>query len=136
MQQAVLFALLLSFTGASLEYADVAMQGTSDTKVAADFRTVQVEIREGNRLVAQPTLKVQLGAPAAITVSGDQGYKLTVTVEQGQPGSPYLVKSHYHKPHAGSWKLVASPSLTVGEGQQAKLSLSRRTDLSFSVRVQ
>lgn len=88
-------------------------------------RTVAFELREGDRVIGKPTLKVRLGSPASMTVAGTGGYKLDVTVEQNSSNARYFVRSSLYQTTGDGWTLVASPSLTVAEGQQTSMVINR-----------
>lgn len=138
MLNAALLSVLLAMSAGSVQGSGSASAATIGSQTAnGETRTVALEIREGERLIGQPTLTVRLGAPASIAVSGDGGYKLDLTVEQLSPGALYLVRTHLHRPDGDGWALVASPSMTVAEGQQTSMVITRTPApyaLSVSVR--
>lgn len=126
MRKFVLLPVLLSMSCAPTQSLNPAGQAiTGLKKKSVETRTVAFEIREGERLIGQPTVSVRLGVPASMAISGDGGYKLTVTVEQHSPGAVYLVHSDFYRPVSDGWDLVASPSVTVAEGQQTSIVINR-----------
>lgn len=90
-----------------------------------ETRTVAFELREGIRVIGKPTITVRLGTPASMSVAGTGGYKLGVTVEQYGTSAGYLVRSSLYQPAGDGWTLVASPSLTIAEGQQTTMVINR-----------
>ncbi|WP_129791884.1 hypothetical protein [Sphingosinicella sp. CPCC 101087] len=97
-------------------------------------RTIAFELREGGRLVAAPSITVQMGRPAAVSV-GEYSLRLRVTRATAGQG-PYLVRSSLYRSDSG-WTLVATPAVTVPEGEQAHLRFAGTdgSDLSLAVRV-
>ena len=100
-------------------------------------RTVEFELREGGQIVAAPTLRVQIGRPAAVAV-GRYSLRLRMdraTSPDGAP-APWLIRSSLYRSDGGS-TLVASPSITVVEGETARLRIAGRdgSDLSLAVLV-
>jgi hypothetical protein len=47
---------------------------------------VSAEIRQGGQVVATPTIRVKPGAPAEVSVSGENGYTLAVSVSPVDDG--------------------------------------------------
>jgi len=126
MRKVVLLSVLLSVSCAPTQSFDSAGQAITGLKTKnGETRTVAFELREGERLIGQPTLTVRLGTPASVAVSGDGGYKLNVTVKQHGPGALYLVHSDFYRPVGDGWALVASPSVTVAGGQQTSMVINR-----------
>ena len=98
-------------------------------------RTVALELREGGELIGAPTLTMRPGRPAAVSVAG--GYSLRLRLERTAQG-PYLLRSSLYRPGAdNSWALIASPAMTVAEGEQALLTIDRPSGpaLTFAVTV-
>ena len=52
----------------------------AQTAFAADSYKISAKIEHGDSVVGEPTLVVKAGAPANVSVHGQNGYKLTVTV--------------------------------------------------------
>jgi len=86
-------------------------------------RTVAFELREGDNLIGQPSVTTRLGTPASVAVAGR--YKLDFTIEQSAPGAHYRIRSSFYRPAGDGWALVASPSMTVAEGQRTSISINR-----------
>ncbi|MGZ8311463.1 MAG: hypothetical protein ACXWUP_03040 [Allosphingosinicella sp.] len=100
-------------------------------------RTVEFELREGNLLVAKPTLRVQLGRPAAIA-AGDYSLRLRMDRAAATDGSgpgPYVIRSQLYR--SAGWTLVATPAVTVAEGEQTRMHFSDSDgrDMSLAVMV-
>ena len=104
-------------------------------QVADDARTVEVELREGDRVVAAPTLRVQVGRPAAVAVGP---YSLRLRMDRGSApdGSPapYLIRSSLYRAEGG-WALVAQPAGTVLEGELTRLSITGPDGRNLSLAV-
>ena len=96
--------------------------------------TVDFELREEGRLVAMPSVTVELGRPAAISI-GTYSLRLRVTRAPGAEGpAPYLVRSSLDR-SAGGWNLVASPAVTVIAGEQAELRFADAEGRELSLAV-
>ena len=100
-------------------------------------RTIEFEISEGGQVVASPTLRIQIGRPAAVSVGA---YSLRLRMDRaaapdGAP-APYLIRSSLYR-SGGNGTLLASPSVTVAQGEQARLRFSGSdgSDLSLAVLV-
>ena len=108
--------------------------GLSAQPAAETARTFDFELREGGRLVAAPSVTVQIGRPAAISAGA---YSLRLRITRGaaaEGAAPYLVRSNLYRSDGGG-ALVASPALTVRPGQPAQLDFLTRdgSDLSLAV---
>ena len=126
MRMVVLLSVLLSVSCAPTQSFDSAGQAITGLKTKdGETRTVAFELREGERLIGRPKITARLGTLTSMAVSGDGGYKLNVTVEQHGPGALYLVHSDFYRPVGDGWALVASPSVTVAEGQQTSMVINR-----------
>ena len=117
--------------------ADLASQAsTRPVGASRETRNVAFELREGDRVLGQPTITTRLGTPASITVAGGGGYKLNFTVEPNDTGARYLLRSSLYRAAGDGWTLVASPSMTVAEGQQSSITINRMpVPITMSVRV-
>lgn len=112
--------------------------GFAQTATAQDnARTVEFELREGGELVASPTVRMQVGRPAAISAGS---YSLRLRMErgaaEGDAPAPYVIRSSLYRSDSG-WTLVASPAVTVVAGEQARMRFagSDGSDLSLAVLV-
>jgi hypothetical protein len=124
MRTSMLF-VLLSLGCAPSQFQSVNQPETALTTKSSETRTVAFELREGERLIGQPVVTVRLGTAASVAVAGDGGYKLDFTVEQHDPGARYLVRSSLYRPAGDGWVLVATPSMTVAQGQQTSMVINR-----------
>ena len=99
--------------------------------VEAPTRIIAFELREGDTLVAAPTVRVELGRPTALAVGG---YSLRLRMERTAPG--YVIRSSLYRADGG-WRLVASPTLTVAEGRQAhtRFAAGDGSELSLAASV-
>ena len=105
-------------------------QGTLPAETA---RTVLYELREGNRLVGAPSLPLQIGRTAAVSIGG--AYALRLRVDRAAPdgGAPaYLVRSSLSRADDG--ERLATPDITVVEGLPTRVDLAAR-DLSIGVTI-
>ena len=120
-------AALLAGTGAAAQIAEV----------GDNARTVEVELREGGEIVAAPTLRMQIGRPTAVDV-GPYSLRLRMDRAAGPEGSPapFLIRSSLYRAGSG-WTLVASPAMTVVEGEPSRLRIAGHdgSDLSLAVLV-
>ena len=99
-------------------------------------RTVELERSEGGQGVAAPTLRMRVGRPTAVAV-GNYSFRVRMeraTTADGTP-APYVIRSSLYRSDSGS--LVASPAVTVMEGQPASLRFagSDGSQLSLAVLV-
>ena len=120
-------AILVAGSGAAAQIA----------QVEDNSRTIEVELSEGGEIVAAPTLRVQIGRPAAVAV-GNYSLRLRMdrgTAVEGGP-TPFLIRSSLYRAEGG-WALVASPAVTVVAGEQTRLSIGGRPgpDLSLALLV-
>lgn len=102
-----------------------------------DARTVDFELREDGEVVAAPSLRMQIGRTAAVAV-GAYSLRLRMdrgTAAEGSP-APYLIRSSLYRSDGG-WTLVASPSVTVVQGETTRLRIAGEggRDLSLAVLV-
>ena len=124
----------------SLVCASELLAGTAGAQVAEvadNARTVEVELSEGGEVVASPTLRVQIGRLAAVSVGN---YSLRLRMDQGSAPdgtpAPYLIRSSLYRSEGG-WTLVGSPTATVVQGEQARMRIAGQNgrDLSLAVLV-
>lgn len=94
-------------------------------------RTVEVELREGNRLVATPTVRVELGRPAAVSV-GD--YSLRFRMDRADGEGPYVIRSSLYRSDGG-WARVTAPTLTVLQGERARARFAGGDGAQLSLAV-
>lgn len=136
MRTLMLFVLLSVGCAPAQRFHSVDQPATALTKKSGETRTVAFELREGERLIGQPAVTVRLGTQASVAVAGDGGYKLDFTVEQHDPGARYLIRSSFYRPAGDGWTLVASPSMTVAQGQQTTMTVNRMpAPITFMVSV-
>ena len=105
-------------------------------EVADNARTVELELSEGGEVVAAPTLQMRVGRPTAVAV-GDYSFRVRMeraAAPEGAP-APYVIRSSLYRSDSGS--LVASPAVTVMQGEQARLRFAGQDgrDLSLAVLV-
>ena len=99
-------------------------------------RTVELELSEGGQVVAAPTLQMRVGRPTAVAV-GNYSFRVRMeraTAAGGAP-APYVIRSSLYRSDSGS--LVASPAVTVMQGEPARLRFagSDGSQLSLAVLV-
>ena len=100
-------------------------------------RMLEFELREDGQLVATPTVRIQAGRPGAVTVGG---YSLRFRVDRAAAGAggpaPWVIRSSLYRAEGG-WTRLASPVLTVAEGEQAsaRFAGSDGSDMSLAVLV-
>ena len=100
-------------------------------ETASETRTVAFELREGDRLVAAPSLTVQLGRPAALSIPG---YGLSLVVDRA--GEHYFLSSGLYRSAGNGWTLLGQPSLTVSQGAPARLSFTAADGSTLSMAVE
>jgi hypothetical protein len=95
-----------------------------------------MELRDGDRLIANPVLNVRRGTTAALSTAGADGYGLSLALERA--GDDYLVRSAFYRPRPAGWRLVAQPALQLAPGAVARVSFNdadgRPLSISFRVR--
>ena len=102
-----------------------------------DARTVEIELREDGEVVAAPSLRMQVGRTTAVAVGA---YSLRLRMDRGTAAdggpAPYLIRSSLYRSEGG-WTLVASPSVTVVQGETTRLRIAGEggRDLSLAVLV-
>lgn len=113
MRQAILAGLLLAVpvTGAAAQAVTA----------VASARNVVIEVREGGRVVASSTTKLQLGRPALIPMKGP--FTMRLRVDAAATG--YNVRPHLTAKGPEGWTTLRSPSLAVTQGQPAKTLVER-----------
>lgn len=84
-------------------------------------RTIEMEFREGGQLIGSPSVTVQLGRTAAVSVAGHYSLRLKLVETEADA---YLVRSTLYRPSASDWTPVAAPAVTVAEGESAQLSFA------------
>lgn len=116
--------------------AVAAMAGMAAAPVGGADHMVRIEIRDGDRLVAQPALRVREGVPAAISTAD---YALRIRIDPAKGRSrDYLLRSSFQLPDGnGHWKLVASPWMLVAHGSEGSLSVAAQglPSYRFTLRV-
>lgn len=128
-------ALAPFFCAAALAAAGAAAAQTADPR-GAD-RMLEIELREDGQLVATPSVRIQAGRPAAVSVGP---YSLRFRVDRAAPGAggpaPWVIRSSLYRAEGG-WTRLASPVLTVAEGEQASADFagSDGSDMSLAVLV-
>jgi len=123
------FAAIVIAAAAALPASALAQSAAAEEPA----RTIAFELREGGTVVAAPTVRVQLGRPAALSI-GEYSLRLRMVRADAAEGAPYVIRSSLYRSEGG-WALVASPTLTVAEGQQAsaRFAGSDGTELSLAV---
>jgi len=113
MRKAIVAGLLLAIPAAG-----AAAQGIT---AAASARNVVIEVREGGRVVATSTAKLQLGRPAVIAMDGPFAMRLRIDAA----ASGYSVRPHLTAKGPGGWTTFRSPALAAAHGQPATTLLER-----------
>ena len=127
---------LLAILG--LMAASAGAAATAQTAAPLDeARTVDFELSEDGEVVAAPSLRMQPGRTAAVSVGA---YSLRLRMDRGPAAegapAPYLIRSSIYRSEGGS-TLVASPSVTVVQGETTRLRIAGNDgrDLSLAVLV-
>ena len=100
-------------------------------EAGAETRTLAFELREGEQVVATPSLTVELGRPASVAM---RGFGLSFVVDRA--GEHYFLSSGLYRMSARGWTLVAHPSLTVDEGAPARVSFTAGDGSALSMAVE
>lgn len=99
------------------------------------FRTLEVEIRDGERLVASHVVQVRLGRSSAVA-AGDYALRLRMERAPGgdAAGAPFMLRSNLYSSQSG-WALVATPAMAVSQGEEVRQRIDARdgSDLSMAV---
>jgi len=120
-----------------LAAAAVAASGTAPAQSvdgAETSRTVVLELSEGGEVVAAPTLQMRIGRSTAVA-AGDYSFRVRMerpVVADGGP-APYVIRSSLYRSDSGA--LVASPAVTVIQGQQAELRFAGQDGRALSLAV-
>ena len=103
-------------------------------EVAEASRTVVLELSEGGEIVAAPTLQMRIGRPTAVA-AGDYSFRVRMERASTTDGAsaPYVIRSTLYRADSGA--LVASPAVTVVEGQQASLRFAGQDGRNLSLAV-
>jgi hypothetical protein len=110
--------------------------GAAIAQVAATpdaVRTLQFELREGNRLIGTPSVTLQPGRSAAVSVGGLYSLRMRFEQQNDSDGG-YLVRSTLYRTD-GSGSLIASPSISVAEGQQARARFADSNGATMTLAV-
>ncbi len=97
-------------------------------------RTVELELSEGGQVVAAPTLQMRVGRPTAVAV-GNYSFRVRMeraTAPEGSP-APYVIRSSLYRSDSGS--LVASPAVTVMQGEPGRLRFAGSDGRQLSLAV-
>jgi len=125
---------LISLTLAAL-LPGAALAQAGDTPAEAP-RTLEYALHEDGRLVGAPTIRLEVGRTAALSVSGNYSLRVRIDRAQSAGGAPaYLVRSSLYRPAEPRWALVAQPSLTVLPGEQGALDVSTADGNRLSIGV-
>ena len=100
-------------------------------ETASETRTIAFELREGERLVATPSLTVQLGRPAALSI---REFGLSLVVDR--VGDTYFISSGLYRSSGNGWTLLGHPSLTVTQDAPARLSFTGADGSALSMAVE
>jgi hypothetical protein len=100
-------------------------------ETASETRIIAVELREGERLVATPSLAVQLGRPASLSI---QDFGLSLVVDRA--GDGYFLSSGLYWSSGNGWTLLGQPSLTVTQGAPARLSFTGADGRNLTMAVE
>ena len=110
---------------------------TAQTASQDEARTVEFELREDGEIVAAPSLRMQPGRTTAVAIGA---YSLRLRMDRGAAAeggpAPYLIRSSVYRSDGG-WTLIASPSVTVVQGETTRLRIAGQDgrDLSLAVLV-
>src|SRR5688572_2979573 len=118
----------------SLCAAAAMMAGPAFAQTAApdNSRTLEVELSEGGQVVAAPTLRVQVGRSTAVSV-GNYSFRLRMDrATAGDETAPYLIRSSVYRNDGG---LLASPAITVVQGEQARMRFTGNDGSQLSLAV-
>jgi len=85
-------------------------------------RTIELEVRQGGRLLGAPSVTLAPGRSAAVSVGGLYSLRLRLERETGTIMPTYRVRSTLYRAD-GEGDLIASPAVTLAEGEQARLRL-------------
>lgn|SRR5690606_10398148 len=85
-------------------------------------RTVELELRQGGRLLGAPSVTLAPGRSAAVSVGGVYALRLSLDRATDTIMPTYRVRSRLYRADGGG-DLVASPAVTLAEGEQARLRL-------------
>lgn len=120
---------MMSLMAALLATGPVAAQVAAPADPA---RTVEFELSEGRTVVATPTVQVQVGRPAAISAGG---YSLRLRMDRAAADGQgaYVIRSQLYR--SQGWLLVASPAVTVTEGEQTRLNFTGSDGSAMSLAV-
>jgi len=121
----------LIILGLGLAAAAASSTPTPAPETATETRTIAVELREGERLVATPSLTVQLGRPASLSI---EDFGLSLVVDRS--GDGYFLSSGLYRSAGNGWTLLGHPSLTVAEGTPARLSFTGADGRTLTMAVE
>lgn len=108
---------MASIIAASLLAAMPATAGAQGVNAAAGARQVSVEVREGGKLVAASSVRLQLGRPAAVSMDGPYAMRLRVDADAA---SGYTVRPNLSADGPAGWIQLRTPALSVVPGQPGK----------------
>jgi hypothetical protein len=122
---------ILTIAAAALATGPVLAQ-VAGPAPADPARTVEFELSEGRTVVAAPTVQVQVGRPAAISAGG---YSLRLRMDRAATDAQgdYVIRSQLYR--SQGWLLVASPAVTVTEGEQTRLNFTGSDGSAMSLAV-
>ncbi|MBB5709878.1 hypothetical protein [Sphingomonas xinjiangensis] len=83
---------------------------------------VAMQIERDGKVIGAPTLVMARGVPAVVTVDGVYSLK-TVISPDGGASSTVALSSELYFPQAGTWALVATPSVSMAAGGWADMTL-------------
>jgi len=104
---------------------------------ADQARTVQLELRQGGRLLGTPSVTLVPGRSAAVSVGGVYSLRLRLDHAANAASAAYLVRSTLYRADSGG-TLIASPTVTLAQGEQARLRIAAGdgAPILFAVLVQ
>ena len=123
----------VSACGTAILFASAPLLAQS-VEVQDSSRTVELELSEGGEVVAAPTLQMRIGRPTAVAV-GNYSFRVRMeraTAAEGMP-APYVIRSSLYRSDSGS--LVASPAVTVVQGEQTRLRFTGNDGSQLSLAV-
>jgi hypothetical protein len=100
-------------------------------------RTVQLELRQGGRLLGTPSVTLVPGRSAALSVGGVYALRLRLDRAANAASAAYLVRSTLYRADGGGAP-VATPAVTLAQGEQARLRIAAGdgAPILFAVLVQ
>ena len=127
--------ILASLIGVTALLACGAAQGQAAQPPEGESQTVDYELREGDRVVAMQTLRLELGRTASLSVGGSYSVRLRLDRAVGGTGpSAFLVRSSLSRADDAGVARLATPDMTVTQGLPARAQLASNLSVGVTVR--